>query len=323
MHSEKSLKRRRRRLFHILRAALAFLLVVILAVLAQVIPAKSLVSAREIPARSVGETRIHFLSVGQGDCSVVEFSDGRLLVIDAGDGSFENRTALIQYIKGLSYTELTLFVSHADIDHFGGAETLIRTFGAKTLYLPAEGQNSREWDSLKATAESAGCEILNYARYDVIARTSDSYCVCVSPRRLEETNGNESSGILYLNCSGIGVLFCGDMTSARESLLMRESALSEGIFDSGDLAVRLQDTDILKVAHHGSAGGSSAAWLEFLSPKEAVISCGRGNVYAHPAAEAVARLTEAGVNIWRTDELGDIVVPISGGEYSVNTHFTE
>ena len=58
--------------------------------------------------------RIHFLSVGQGDCTVVEFPDGDALIIDAGDGSFSANNALVRYLKGLDVSALTLIATHAD-----------------------------------------------------------------------------------------------------------------------------------------------------------------------------------------------------------------
>ena len=89
----------------------------------------------------------------------------------------------------------------------------------------------------------------------------------------------------------------------------------EGLFDSGEYRVRLEETDILKLSHHGSASSNTAEWLALLSPEKAVVSCGKGNNYGHPAPEALARAEAAGAEVFRTDELGDIVLSVKGGEY--------
>jgi competence protein ComEC len=42
------------------------------------------------------------------------------------------------------------------------------------------------------------------------------------------------------------------------------------------------DCEILKVAHHGSATGTTKAFLDATTPDIAVISCGENNPYGHP-----------------------------------------
>ena len=41
---------------------------------------------------------------------------------------------------------------------------------------------------------------------------------------------------------------------------------------------------------------------------EAVISCGKDNDYGHPHEETLSRLNDAGVTVYRTDELGSVVI---------------
>ena len=63
---------------------------------------------------------------------------------------------------------------------------------------------------------------------------------------------------------------------------------------------------VLKVGHHGSKYSSSQSFLDAVHPTDAVISVGKNNRYGHPAPEIVDRLKSSGINIFRTDELGDI-----------------
>ena len=65
--------------------------------------------------------------------------------------------------------------------------------------------------------------------------------------------------------------------------------------------------DILKVGHHGSNTSTCEEWLNYLSPKEAIISCGKNNKYGHPNKEVVSLLNKHKIKIRRTDLEGTIV----------------
>ncbi len=304
------------------RIAAILLFVAALALVNVFYPFRSLLPAYALPGREEGELRIHFLYTGQGDATIVEFPEGDVLVVDAGDGDFGNENNLVRYLKALAPESIALLATHADIDHTGGFEELIRFFGADTVYLPVVPSETLRYTRFAEAAQSSGAEICTLSRYDVIEKPSGAYLACISPYEIDETDANDSSTVLYLCYEGVSALLCGDISSAREGRLLREYALYEGIFDCGDYRVRLEETDILKVAHHGSSSSSSEEFLSLLSPGIAVISSGRGNAYSHPASEAVARLSGAGAEIYRTDELGNLIVGISGGSYYVKTHIT-
>jgi len=73
-----------------------------------------------------------------------------------------------------------------------------------------------------------------------------------------------------------------------------------------DLITRRADlrSTVLKVAHHGSDGSSSADFLAVADPRIAVISVGADNTFGHPGAETMQRLTgSVGADkIYRTDK---------------------
>lgn len=311
-------KKRHAALMRWLRIALVVFLACAVALFFIIVPYRALLPADRIPARREGELRIHFLSVGQGDATVIEFPDGDALLIDGGNGSFSANDALVRYLKGLQFSALTLILTHADSDHFGGLTEVLRVFDAQKVYLPAIRSSADGYNRFLSAVEKEGCETDTLSRYDVISRPSGAYAVCISPRSVGESDENDASVTLYLSYEGVNLLLCSDMGIQREELLLSELALSEDIFDSGTYSVRLPETDILKVAHHGSGEASGEAWLAMLSPEAAIISCGAGNDYRHPAQETLERLKGVGAEIFRTDELGHIVVSISGGGYTIN-----
>ena len=73
---------------------------------------------------------------------------------------------------------------------------------------------------------------------------------------------------------------------------------------------------VLKVGHHGSSTSTSEAFLDAVNPTYAVISCGTGNSYGHPHQETLDKLQNKGVEVYRTDLLGDIYCTSDGKEVS-------
>ena len=305
------------RRMRILKGACTALTAVAVALFFLLVPFRALLRAEAIPERGAGEMRLHFLSLGQGDCTIVEFPDGDALVVDAGDGSFSANNALVRYLKGLDLSALTLVATHADSDHFGGFSELLKLFAVEKVYLPALGAQTQAYANFLAAVEREGCAVDTLVRYDVISRPSGAYAVCISPHAAGETDENDASLTLYVSYGGVNVLLCADAGAARERALLSELELGEDLFDSGAFRVRLEETHILKAAHHGSAYASCEEWLSYLSPEAAVLSCGAGNSYRHPAGETLARLHAAGAQVYRTDELGHIVVTVSGGGYTI------
>ncbi len=70
------------------------------------------------------------------------------------------------------------------------------------------------------------------------------------------------------------------------------------------------DCDVLKVAHHGSESSSLDVFLDAVDCEFAVISCGEGNNHDHPRQEALDRLIEDDMTIYRTDNNGNIVLTV-------------
>jgi competence protein ComEC len=71
-------------------------------------------------------------------------------------------------------------------------------------------------------------------------------------------------------------------------------------------------SDLLVVAHHGSADPDLAALLRRVRPRLAIISVGADNPYGHPAASTLAALAAAGVPVERTDRDGELSVACPG-----------
>lgn len=299
----------RRKIAYALRLFLILCAVTALTLFSLFLPLRSLLPADAIPARKEGELRIHFLDMGEGDCNIVEFPDGEILVIDAGTGDFEHTNRLFRYINGLAPTAISCLATGGAA--CGGFLPLIDAYGARTVYLPVLKNGFSGYERFERAARKKAASVKTLTRYGTIEHSSGAYCVCLSPYSLDESDSNDSSAVLYLGYRGVRVLFGGNITAAREKRLLDDYALMDGIFDSGGHAVRLEDINLLKASRRGAANASCEEWLSLLSPAVAVITGGAGGRYGYPAAQTVQRLADVGAHIYRTDELGVVVASIT------------
>jgi competence protein ComEC len=120
--------------------------------------------------------------------------------------------------------------------------------------------------------------------------------VLLASRTFKRSPENNSSVVLRVLLGNRSVLLTGDIERESER----------------DLARRIEHADVLKVAHHGSRSSSTPAFLHAVSPRIAMISCGRRNLFGHPHAETIESLQQERICIYRTDRNGSIDVNVDG-----------
>ena len=69
----------------------------------------------------------------------------------------------------------------------------------------------------------------------------------------------------------------------------------------------LPDIEVLVAGHHGSKYSTSRELLEDTLPEVGIISVG-SNRYGHPTEEAMGRMRERGMTLYRTDLQGTISI---------------
>ncbi|MBR2721987.1 MAG: MBL fold metallo-hydrolase [Clostridia bacterium] len=234
---------------------------------------------------------VYFLDVGQGDSALIRTRDGDIL-IDAGPES--SQEMLCFRLEELGVTSLRLLIlTHPDEDHIGGADAVVRQFDPQQVW--TNGVREEDNDSylaLQAALSERGMTetAVSYGSKCLIGEVS---LTVLSPYGAV-MDGNEGSLILRIQFGEISMLFSGDAeVEAEEDLCAR-------------FGKDMLSCDLYKVGHHGSYTSTSQVFLQMMSPKYAVISSGRGNSYGHPHGEILVRLEEAGCEILRTDELGEI-----------------
>jgi competence protein ComEC len=134
--------------------------------------------------------------------------------------------------------------------------------------------------------------------------------VLEAPRRAAEgpPTRNDAALALRLELGLVSFLLASDITARTEGDLLRGRA---------PLAAT-----VLKVAHHGARGSSTAAFVAAVNPAIAVISVGARNAYGHPSPQTLARLRAAGATIYRTDRDGAVSLETDGRALTVATWAT-
>ncbi|MFO1308149.1 MAG: DNA internalization-related competence protein ComEC/Rec2 [Burkholderiales bacterium] len=240
-----------------------------------------------------GTARIVVLDVGQG-LSVVVRTHRHALVYDAGPRWHEAADAgsriVAPYLRHEGVGRIdTLVVSHQDLDHAGGAGSLMRSVpvGRLVSSLPddhplVEGRGGAPSDrcveGMRWHWDGVAFEVLHptpalYA--DPRAKTNDLSCV------------------IAVSAGGARVLLAGDIEARSESRLLDE-------------ARETLRADVLVVPHHGSRTSSTPAFVAAVDPSLAVFTPGYRNRYGHPRPEVVARYAARGASTLRTDFDGAI-----------------
>ena len=91
--------------------------------------------AIENKSDDLGKLKVHFIDIGQGDCTLIENND-EFMLIDAGTN--DKGTVIQNYLKKQGVKDLKYFVvTHDDSDHEGGADVVITKFNIENVFMCA------------------------------------------------------------------------------------------------------------------------------------------------------------------------------------------
>jgi len=249
--------------------------------------------------------KITFLDVGQGDATLIQDMNNKVVLIDTGPRRYVNskqpyfnvaKSVILPYLQkeGINSIDL-LIITHFDLDHYGGLISLAQSIPIKMIIHNGNGTNYK-WFNKLTKKYNIKTKTLN--KNDVIKIQKNLTFYCLNTKNPNLTKKNNHSLVLKAKIYNTNFLLTGDIHSTIEESLV-------------DKYSYFLDSDILKVAHHGSKTSSSEEFLKHVSPKSCIISAGINNRYHHPHEKTLNRLKENCDKVISTKNSGAIQLKIS------------
>lgn len=247
---------------------------------------------------------VDFFDVGQGDAVFVETPWNHQILIDGGPDS----TILEKVAKNLPFwdNDLDLIIlTHPEEDHLTGLIEVLKRYKVENILWTGVVRDTAEYKEWERLIEKEKAKIfIAQADQKIEIQESDFNILYPFENLAGEVvkDSNNTSIIIRLTFGENSFLLTGDAHKSIEKNLLDNNTNLE--------------SDILKVAHHGSKSSNSEDFIAKVSPEIAVISVGKNNRYGHPAQEVLDTLNKYGIRILRTDKDGDVKIISDGKNYA-------
>ncbi len=254
-------------------------------------------------AATDGEVVVHFVDVGQGDCTLICTSKGNI-IIDAGTNSSEDEMKAYIDKLGIKSFEYAIF-THPHEDHIGGAEVIMRNYEVANVIISDLAATTNVYEIMLDSIEQSSADVtVIEAGMNFEFSVGSLSAKILGPVEIDD-DPNNASIVTKISYGKTSLLLMGDAEEGSEKLLLKKYGFS------GQLKA-----DIIKLGHHGSSTSSSLDFIRAVSPDVAIISCGIDNKYRHPHAETTEMLKAENIEYHRTDKEGSIIYIINADGYS-------
>lgn len=253
---------------------------------------------------------IHFVDVGQGDCSFIQTPTGKNILIDGG-GSREaekydvGEQVLLPYLLDRRVNKIDyIIISHFDADHCQGLEAVLKTIKVKNVIVCKQASDSQLYQEIMQICKNKKINVMVVKRGQKLTIDKYVYFEILHPgdKMLDDGKGGLNANAIvaklyFKSKKEFTMLFTGDIEEDAEKELVK-------------IYGKKLKCDILKVPHHGSKTSSTAEFLQCASPKIALIGVGENNTFGHPNEGVLQRLENLNVKVYRTDKMGEITIEV-------------
>jgi competence protein ComEC len=262
------------------------------------------------PPLPSGILEVTALDCGQGDSLFLVLPDKTTMLVDASgsrhrstsEGAFQGRlwdpgediVSAYLWSRGIKKIDIVV-LSHPHEDHLGGLFAVVRNFQVGEFWHAANVASPVYSGLLERVRQKGGVE-QTLVGGDELERGGVAVRV-LWPARSWRPSGlpsDDDSLVLRLTYHGGSVLLPGDISTKAEQELL---ASGEGL-----------ESQVLKVAHHGSNSSSSAEFLARVNPRLAILTGGSSGFGNLPSPETLKRLRERGIRVFRSDVDGATTV---------------
>jgi competence protein ComEC len=265
-----------------------------------------------------GKLSLMMIDVGQGDAFLMKFPNGKTALIDAGSATyyFDNgEETILPLMNYLDVHKIDYgFVSHIDLDHYGGFISLIHDGKIKQIFKPSIDSSLSKDKRFEAYLHKNKIPIKHYHKEILKIGSVRIYVMNPSPKSKQKDvmkfyhniTTNNSSGMFKVVYGKTSILFTGDMEKKAEYYYSSHYK-------------NFLDVNVLKVAHHGSKTSSTLKFLSYSEPEISLISDGIKNRFKQPSQIVLDRLRQIHSKIFRTDKIGAVLLQSNGDSvYVVN-----
>jgi competence protein ComEC len=243
----------------------------------------------QAPRPDVGQFELIAADIGQGNAVIIRTAQ-HTLVYDAGPrfsaDSDAGHRVLVPLLRSTGESVDTVLLSHRDSDHSGGIKSVLAMHPKVNFISSVE--STHELQLIRPVQRCLAGQKWQWdgVDFNVLHPSAIDY---ESPQK-----SNAMSCVLRISTLQQSVLLVGDIEQAQELRLVTDASATQPVIRS----------DVLLVPHHGSKTSSSAAFLDAVQPKLAVVQAGYRNRFGHPAASVIERYKERRIKVIDTAHCG-------------------